>query len=118
MKKAGCMSCGGGMGKKKMAKGGTTGIVGMPGYTNNPRTEQGRILKNGGTASLPVCRGGLVRMPDGSCGKRPTAFKKGGSVSKSKGKFDLNGDGKTTFKDVLIGRGAIKKKMGGTTKRK
>ena len=87
MKKAGCMSCGGSMGKKKMAMGGTSGK--MPQLEgNNPRTPQGQRLK------------------------------KGGSVSKSKPKFDLNKDGRTTFKDVLIGRGVFKKKMGGATKRK
>jgi|TARA_Y100000814_G_C12281928_1_gene385368 hypothetical protein len=31
---------------------------------------------------------------------------------------DLSGDGKTTFKDVLIGRGVIEKKKGGTLKKK
>jgi hypothetical protein len=29
---------------------------------------------------------------------------------------DLSGDGKTTFKDVLIGRGVIKKAKGGSAK--
>ena len=38
------------------------------------------------------------------------ALKKGGMA---KGKFpDLTGDGKVTFKDVLKGRGVIKKKGG------
>jgi hypothetical protein len=89
------------MGKKKMAKGGTTGIVGMPGYTNNPRTEQGRILKNGGTASLPVCRGGKVRMPDGSCGERPKAFKKGGAIKNAKLAQETKPFNKVTRGDVL-----------------
>ena len=31
---------------------------------------------------------------------------------------DLSGDGKTTFKDVLISRGVIEKKKGGTLKKK
>ena len=31
---------------------------------------------------------------------------------------DLSGDGKTTMKDILIGRGVIKKKKGGTLKMK
>jgi hypothetical protein len=39
------------------------------------------------------------------------------SMKKKKGGFDLNNDGKTTFKDVLIGRGVIdKKKKGGLKK--
>lgn len=102
MKKAGCMSCGGSMGKKKMAKGGTTGIVGMPGYTNNPRTEQGRILKNGGTASLPKCTGGLVRLPNGKCGKRETpAFKAGGATKNAKLAQETKPFNKVTRGDVL-----------------
>lgn len=36
-------------GTKKMAEGGSTGLVGMPRYSNNPRSEQGRILKKGGS---------------------------------------------------------------------
>ncbi len=51
--KSGCggkMKAGGSVKKiKKMEKGGSTGIVGMPRYSNNPRSEQGRILKYGGT---------------------------------------------------------------------
>ncbi len=86
---------------KKMAAGG----IMMPLADNNPRVYSGRQVKNGGSASLPVCKGGLVRMPDGSCGSRK--FKSGGFK-------DLSGDGKITKKDILIGRGIIKK----TTKKK
>ena len=40
----------------------------------------------------------------------PENFNKGGRVGLKKGSFpDLSGDGKTTFKDILIGRGVIKK---------
>lgn len=42
------------------------------------------MMKKGGSSSLPVCRGGMVRMPDGSCGKRETTFKKGGSIKAKK----------------------------------
>jgi hypothetical protein len=38
-------------------------------------------------------------------------LKKGGKVKK-KGFPDLTGDGKVTFKDILKGRGVIKKKGG------
>jgi hypothetical protein len=89
---------------KKMAAGGAAGKM-IPLYDNNPRVYSGRSLKNGGSASLPVCKGGDVRMLDGSCGKRK--FKSGGFK-------DLSGDGKITKKDILIGRGVIKK----TTKKK
>ena len=40
-----------------------------------------------------------------------TGFAKGGKVKKG-GFPDLTGDGKVTFKDVLKGRGIIKKKGG------
>ena len=45
---------------------------------------------------------------------RPRAkMMKGGKVKGKKGKFpDLTGDGKVTFKDILKGRGVIKKKGG------
>ena len=40
----------------------------------------------------------------------PENFNKGGRVGLKRGTFpDLSGDGKTTFKDILIGRGVIKK---------
>ena len=40
----------------------------------------------------------------------PKNFNKGGRVGLKGGSFpDLSGDGKTTFKDILIGRGVIKK---------
>ena len=39
-------------------------------------------------------------------------FKKGGKVKGKKGFPDLTGDGKVTFKDILKGRGVIKKKGG------
>lgn len=54
MAKMGCAKCGmtmkkGGVKTKKMATGGITdSIVGMPKYGNNPRTQEGRMLKNGG----------------------------------------------------------------------
>jgi hypothetical protein len=96
------MSKGGKVAPKKLKSGGIAKqtIVAFPGY--NARTD---TMKMGGAASLPVCTGGDVRMPDGSCGKRK--FKSGGFK-------DLSGDGKITKKDILIGRGVIKK----TTKKK
>ena len=43
----------------------------------------------------------------------------GGMLKYKKGGFpDLSGDGKTTMKDVLIGRGVIKKKSGGSVNKK
>ena len=48
-------------------------------------------------------------------GKKLDKIAKGGSISKLKaGGFpDLSGDGKITKKDVLMGRGVVKKAMGG-----
>lgn len=73
-----CMQCGG---AKKMQKGGTAGIVGMPKYGNNPRTQEGRMLKKGGsvkkyaaggaTAVKHGCPPGKVRLANGGCGDRP-----------------------------------------------
>ena len=46
-------------------------------------------------------------------GIRPRAkMMKGGKVKGKKGFPDLTGDGKVTFKDILKGRGVIKKKGG------
>ena len=47
---------------------------------------------------------------EGSIIKTPTAFKAGGLT-------DLSGDGQVTQKDVLIGRGVIKRRGGGVAKR-
>lgn len=79
------MQCGG---AKKMATGGTTGIVGMPKYGNNPRTQEGRMLKKGGSVGFapnravqPSCKNGMVRDASGKCVKqRASEFKKGGST--------------------------------------
>jgi hypothetical protein len=52
--------------------------------------------------------------------KNPFPKKKmGGTMKKAKAGFDLNKDGKTSFKDVLIGRGVLPKtaKKGGAMKK-
>lgn len=51
--------------------------------------------------------------------KKKGLMKMGGKVKKAKNGFDLNKDGKTTFKDVLIGRGVLPKKAknGGAMKK-
>jgi hypothetical protein len=82
--KTGCggkMKAGGSVKKiKKMADGGSTGLVGMPRYSNNPRSEQGRILKKGGSikkypdggATIPGLikkdRTEIMRTPSGKAG--------------------------------------------------
>lgn len=75
---------------EKKAMGGSTRIVGMPQYGNNPRTYSGAMLKKGGAAKAKYSKGGFP---------------------------DLTGDGKVTKADVLKGRGVIKKK-GGVAKAK
>jgi hypothetical protein len=74
-------------GTKKMAKGGSTGLVGMPRYSNNPRSEQGRILKKGGSTTAvtnrkvsPGCFGGKVKDANGKCVNERPKFKSGGSL--------------------------------------
>ena len=59
-----CAKCGGA--KRKMAKGGTANpIVGMPMYGNNPRTQEGRMLKKGGSAASKKCPPGMVWTANG-----------------------------------------------------
>lgn len=92
--KAKCMQCGGPTKMKKMQKGGSMmGIVGMPKYSNDPRTDAGRTLKKGGAitkakfgASVNVQHSpapGRVRSSSGT-GTVPVGMrkKKGGSVKK------------------------------------
>jgi hypothetical protein len=88
--KVGCgkMKAGGPIKKvKKMNVGGMTNtskmlddIITRNGLANSGTTGP-YSMKVGGASSLPVCRGGLVRMPDGSCGNRDK-YKSGGSVKK------------------------------------
>lgn len=88
-----CMSCGDSMkkmkagGTKKYAAGGETlPMMGMPMYSNNPRSEQGRILKKGGSttnrAVSPGCFGGKIKDASGKCvNERPKIkFKSGGTL--------------------------------------
>ncbi len=95
---------------KKMAAGGVSGKM-IPLYDNNPRVYSGRTLKNGGSASLPVCRGGDVRRADGSCGARETVFKKGG-VAKKKLAALASPTNKVTRADVIAGALKNKRKKG------
>lgn len=78
MKKMGCAKCGGtkyskgGAAPKKMQKGGSMGIVGMPKYGNNPMTDEGRVLQKGGSfapnrAVQSSCKNGMVRDENGRC---------------------------------------------------
>jgi len=53
------------MKSKRFKAGGTTGIVGMPMYGNNPNTQEGRMLKKGGAASSKKCPPGMVWTANG-----------------------------------------------------
>lgn len=59
----------------------------------------------GGGANYPEPNG---KRGVGPAAKKPK-MKMGGTMKKAKAGFDLNKDGKTTFKDVLIGRGVLSK---------
>jgi hypothetical protein len=90
-KKSSIMKTGGTV--KKMQMGGPMGIVGMPKYSNDPRTDAGRTLKKGGSvtkakfgAYVKVQHSpapGRVRSSSGT-GTVPVGMrkKKGGSVKK------------------------------------
>ena len=57
-----------------------------------------------------VFRKGVKYDSDALFPTKKKKFNKGGRVGLKGGSFpDLSGDGKTTFKDILIGRGVIKK---------
>jgi hypothetical protein len=85
--KTGCggkMKAGGSVKKvKKMADGGSTGLVGMPRYSNNPRSEQGRILKKGGSAKSKGCPPGYYWSVQG-CQEKTPGYKKPFSSTGSK----------------------------------
>ena len=126
-----CMSgCGGKMmskgGKvspvKKMKKGGITqDIVGMPGYN---ATLYPTSFKKGGAASTtnravsPSCKGGLVKDASGKC-VNERKFKNGGATSFGmlSVKAGIDKNPKPTAADRIAGA-KMKKKMGGSTKRK
>jgi hypothetical protein len=108
MKKMGCASCGGA--KKKMALGGsakklvkksTGGMYGIP-QENMGTSSQYGFAKKGGSTSLAVCKNGMVRMPDGSCGKRTAPIFKSGGATKAFKKLAPPYD-KATFADKIAG---------------
>lgn len=79
-------------GPVKYAMGGSAGVVGMPKYGNNPRTQTGAMVKKGGAikakfgASVPVQRSptpGRVRSASG-VGTVPVGKRKMGGTTKKK----------------------------------
>jgi hypothetical protein len=75
----------------------------------------------GGTSGSAVNIGNAA--PGGKKAKKPKKMRGGGSVGdpikmKDGGFPDLSGDGKVTQKDVLMGKGVIKRNMGGKVSKK
>jgi hypothetical protein len=91
--------------------------------TKNPLSQY--LRKQNMNMKKPLAKGGRVGLKAGT-----NPFKRKTNIDKIKETFapkkrinakggfpDLSGDGKTTFKDILIGRGVIKKKNGKTKKK-
>lgn len=86
----------------------------------NPRKKMA-MMKSGGAVKKMRGGGMVKKMRGGGMVKKLRGggmvkkLNKGGSASKpKKGKFpDLTGDGKVTKKDVLVGRGVLKRNEGG-----
>jgi hypothetical protein len=79
-----CMQCGGPTKMKKMAKGGSAEIVGMPKYGNNPRTSTGAMLKKGGSVKK-YQDGGPVAAMQKAMGQKPVSTKKTMKYVRKKG---------------------------------
>ena len=97
------------------------------GMQTKPTTKKGRIISESGdladalNETERMRKAGTVPKTDKDAGKYMDKLNKkgklgpkmkmGGTMKKAKsgGSFDLNKDGKTTFKDVLIGRGVLPK---------
>lgn len=103
-------------GYSKPTKGGSNvgmNIYGIPNAgTTGPNRTAGYQYKAGGTTSRAVqgsCKDGMVRDANGKCvmERMERKMAKGGST---KSFPDMSGDGKVTKKDILMGRGIIKKK--------
>ena len=63
------------MKSKRFQKGGMTGIIGMPKYGNNPRTQEGRMLKKGGSAASKKCPPGHYWTADLGCQPKYEGYK-------------------------------------------
>jgi hypothetical protein len=108
--------------EKKMQMGGSMGIVGMPKYSNDLRTDAGSTLKKGGTVKPKMKMGGSLKpVPTSKVGlsKLPTAVrnkmgfqKKGGLVKAQKGKETGKDPVRNeNTKDAAIGSAAYNKQF-------
>tara|TARA_R110000782_G_scaffold254428_1_gene342771 strand:- start:3 stop:353 length:351 start_codon:yes stop_codon:yes gene_type:complete len=88
---------------EKMRKVGSAGAPTKNDFVQSAKTaKKPKKAAKGGSMSKGSREGSII--------KTPTAFKAGGLT-------DLSGDGQVTQKDVLIGRGVIKRRGGGVAKR-
>jgi hypothetical protein len=122
MKKMGCAQCGGTKMKKggktpakKMQKGGSMGIVGMPKYGNNPMTDEGRMLQKGGSfapnrAVQSSCKDGRVRDEKGRCVMARKMAKGGSSFGMLSVKAGIDKNPKPTAADRIAGAKMRKRK--------
>jgi hypothetical protein len=60
---------------KRFKNGGMTGIIGMPKYGNNPNTQEGRMLKKGGSAASKKCPPGHYWTADLGCQPKYAGYK-------------------------------------------
>ena len=108
--------------KYKIAKGATVSFAksgktikkAQNGVAANPRkglTDKTQPVNSAGEVTTGMANPYNTTPKPTSKPKLSTGFKNGGRMKKAKNgaKFDLNKDGKTTFKDVLIGRGVLSK---------
>lgn len=63
------------MKSKRFKNGGMTGIIGMPKYGNNPNTQEGRMLKKGGSAASKKCPPGHYWTADLGCQPKYAGYK-------------------------------------------
>jgi hypothetical protein len=105
--------------KKKPAK--TYPIISEEGDLADALNEYEAMKRKG---TVPKTAAGANKQIDkwnkqGKLGPAKPKMKMGGAMKKAKAGFDLNKDGKTTFKDVLIGRGVLPKtaKKGASVKK-
>ena len=104
--KAKCMSCGGST--KKMAKGGSTGMVGMPQYDNNPRSYSGASLKKGGSTKSIGCPPGY-RDINGECVKAGILDGKSARIGVGTALTGMLGIGAKAIADKVKAKKAAKK---------
>ena len=88
MKKGGCTSCKKTM--KKMAMGGSTKIVGKPKYGNNPRTQEGRIPKTGGSIQTTSKSSAQLKREGSAQKAKGAAMKAKGQAMKYQGQQQKN----------------------------